>query len=1092
MKQTLVVRRCSVILFVLMSMITYAQNSGEQITVMGTVTDNSGQLIPGVNVTEKSSKNTVTTDYNGKYEIKVKSDATLVFSFIGMRKSEIPLSGRTIVNAKLQEDSNQLESVVVVGYGNQKKSHLTGAVSTVKMSEIEDLPVGDLNTAIQGRVLGVGINYTSNRPGEKSTLTIRNAKVYGKDAGNTNPLYVIDGVLQTDSQGNNDTTLYDNLDASEVESISFLKDGAAAVYGARSAQGVVLITTKRGKVGEPKFTYSGTYGLNDKIYEAKVLSPYEFGKYVNLVNGPSGFNKTDTTNKNNFFNDAELEHFKKINNNVLDKEWSPSYTMRHNLNMGGGTNKATYFAGISYFKQNGNLGDLEYDKYTYRSGVDVNMSSNLKAGFQVSGYYSEKSGSQNKIGGSNPERDYTTLLTRIPYIPMYINSLPVVYDGSRTNSFSLWHYNEFINSDNNKGNNNSNTTVNLFMEYKIPFVKGMSVRGSYARSMSNERSQELGTFYSLTRFKGTGGNDYILDETAENLGQINVTNATSNTGTSTLLFDNTSQVSQQYNFNTNYARDFGKSSVSALFAIERSEFEWHAERVSKTNLSAVTTLPPPTNGTTLTPGVFDDNSYSKKREGGTLGYVGRANYAYADKYLAEFLFRSDASTKFAPENYWGNFYSVSAGWVISKEDFFKSKTIDFLKVRYSVGLLGKDATNAWGWSARYDVQNNGAAVFGGNNLAPNGVSPGRGINRDARWSDEIKTNFGFESKFLDNRMSFGIDSYYNIGTDIFTTVTGNVPFSVGGAFAPVNYSAVDQYGYEVELGWNDNIGNDFKYGIDMRFGWSDDKINKGDFNDLDQLKPWVAKQGKSSDNGVWGYDYLGMFRTQADIDNYVSTYNITEMNGIPKASFKPGMLYYRDVRGTFNTTTGEFAPADGRITSDDLVQLSKKATTQYSIGTTLRLYYKGFSLNAVVNANFGGGWASIPDRGGMTASSTEININNIQQNLPAFWADVFDPVNNPNGKYPLQGTHSAAVASNSVESSFWSVDPFRISCRNINLSYSLPQVALNAIKISSCRMIVTALNPFNLYNPYSYRDVSGSFANYPTLRTISLGLNVGF
>nr|WP_294930211.1 SusC/RagA family TonB-linked outer membrane protein [uncultured Flavobacterium sp.] len=1075
MKQALI-KRCSFILFALMSIVTYAQTASSKIKITGTVTENSGGLMPGVNVTEKSSKNTVTTDYNGKYEINVKPGATLVFSFIGMKKIEIPLNGRTTLDARLQEDSNQLDNIVVVGYTSQKKSHLTGAVETIKMSEIADLPVGDLGTAIQGRVLGVGVSGGSTRPGVKSNLTIRQPYSLAKDGGNLSPLYVIDGVLQIGADGLNDSTLFDNLDSSEVESISFLKDAAAAIYGARSAQGVVLVTTKRGTKGDPKFSYSGSYGSNDKTYQSKMLNAYEFAQYVNIMNGPNGYNQTG---KEYIFSNDELEYFKTLNNTYLDDEWKPSFNMRHNLNVSGGSEKATYFAGASYFQQNGNLSTLDYSKWNFRAGTDVKLSSNLKAGLQLSGYYSDQQKTFNKIGGEKEENDYNELLTHIPYIPNYVNGLPIELPNNNDGN-QRYHYPEIQRLNNLAGTAASTMTVNMYTEYKVPFVKGLMARGSYARNMGHTRGTQVGTSYTLYQFKGLGENEHIFNDNITDA-PIKPTGTKYNNG-DILLFDNTTTLSEQLNLTVSYDRTFGKHSISGVFGIEKSEATLNKERVSKTNVLDGT------NGQfTTANGAIDGQT--NKSESGSLGYVGRLNYAYGDKYLAEFLFRSDASTKFAPEYYWGNFYSGSIGWVVSKEDFFESSTIDFLKFRYSVGLLGKDDTKAWLWKQRYSYQGSKGAVFGGNTDMTHGWKMEASPNPDATWSDEVKTNFGVDMRFLNNKLAVTAESYYNFGSDLLMNVTGNLPFTIGGTVAAQNYGKMDTFGVELAVGWNDKIGQDISYGIDMRFGWSDNKAIKGNYNNEDILKPWNKKPGESSDNGIWGYDYIGMFKNQEDIDKYVAQYNITAVKNIngdksyTPSQLRPGMLYYRDVRGAY-LGDGQFAAPDGIIDVNDQVRLSRKSDSHYGLGSTLRFAYKSFSFNTVINASFGG-YSSI---GGDARKAFKSKIPQIVDNTVSIWNNIYDPTLNPNGNMP----NPAYVEINSVDSDFWEVNSFRIACRNITLSYALPQGALKAMNLSSCKLNFVALNPFNLYNPYSFQEPNGSYLDYPTLRTLSLGLNVGF
>lgn len=1087
MKQT-IKKVCGVLLFTMLSLSGFAQKADGSKIVTGNVIDNTGGSLPGVNVIEKGTKNGVITDGNGHYVISVKKGAVLTFAFVGMNKVEKAVGNENEINVTMKDDATELESVVVVGYGAQKKAHLTGAVGTIPMKDIENIPTGDVGAALQGRVIGVSVSGGATRPGVKSTLKIRNPMSTAKDGGTTAPLYVIDGVLQIGADGTNDTTLFDNIDSSEIESISFLKDGSAVVYGARAAQGVIIVTTKRGKIGAAKFSYSGSFGANDEAFRTKMMTAYDFGNYINIANGVNGANKG--VEKDYYFTPDEMDYFKTLNYNPLEEEWKPSFNSRHNLNISGGTEKATYFAGVSYYTQNGNLSTLDYDKWTYRAGADLNISSNLKAGLQLSGFYSDKTKTFNKIGGENDENDYRTLLSALPFMPQYINDMPVL--ANTTNALSQYHYGEVQRLGNLATTTSSNMTLNMYVDYKVPFIKGLSLKGSYARNIGNSRGTQVGTSYRLYQFNPST----TLNDAGLPVGGVNghIINETSTVKSSALYkngdrlyYDNSNSLLTQSNFTATYNRDFGKHSFSGLFSIEKSESGSTKEVVFKEGVIEST------NGQFGS--AFGAVSGSTSRsEQGSLGYIGRFNYAYGDKYLAELLVRTDASTKFAPGYYWGTFYSLSAGWVISKEDFFKSSVIDFLKVRYSIGHLGKDDTKAWQWRQRYTYQDGKGIVLGESN---NNVNSSTGMkmevspNPDAHWSDEIKTNFGLEMKFLDNRLSFTGESYYNIGTNVFMENTGNVPFTVGGSVAAENFGSIDTFGYELSLGWDDRVGNDFHYGVDVRFGWADNKVIKGNYNSADILLPWKQKPGESTDNGVWGYDYLGMFKTQADIDAYVAEYKITAVKDIAgsvsytPSQLRPGMLYYRDVRGAY-LGNGQFAAPDGVIDLNDQIQLAKKANTKYGMGTTLKVAYKSFSLNTVINASFGGGWSEVDSQ---TRKPLYNQISRNFDSRPVIWNNIYDPVLNPNGTMP--NPYWSAINMDPT-STFWSRDPFRIECRNITLAYKFNEKVLDAVKISNCAINLVVMNPFNLYNPFGYKNPSGAYDTYPALRTVSLGLNIGF
>jgi TonB-linked SusC/RagA family outer membrane protein len=581
----------------------------------------------------------------------------------------------------------------------------------------------------------------------------------------------------------------------------------------------------------------------------------------------------------------------------------------------------------------------------------------------------------------------------------------------------------------------------------------------------------------LYNFNTLGTNGHIYDQ----YGVTPITPGTVYQNGNRLYYSSTEGQSNQLNFNLSYAQTFGEHSVSALVAVERGEAESRQADVWKENpvLS--------TNGQFASAfGAIDGKTVGQ--ESGTLGYIGRLNYAYANKYLFEFLFRTDASTHFAPENYWGRFYSISSGWVISNENFFNSDKINFLKLRYSVGFLGKDDTKAWQWRQRYTYQNGKGAVFGGNANTSTGIKMEQSPNRNARWSNDWKNNVGIDARFMNNRLAATVEGFYNKGTNLLIELTQGAPLTVGGSIAAENYAAMNFYGYEIGLGWNDHLGRDFSYGIDARFTWYDNKWIKGNFNDVESLKPWVAKAGKSSDIGVWGYDVLGMFKDQAEIDAYVSKYGIKAVaiddeDPVTAQKLKPGMLYYRDVRGAMHAD-GTFDGPDGIINENDQIQLAKKAENHYGLGFTLKAGYKGLALDVVVAGSFGG-WAEID---GDAREKMDNKISNGYYSRPAIWGNIYDPVLNPTGNMPNPNWQSVSLTPTS---NFWKVSAFRMGVRNVNLNYTIPKKIVSLARMNSARVAFTILNPMYLFNPYSYKAPDGSYDTYPNLRTYSLGVNLG-
>lgn len=1110
------IKTCIVFFVSMLNFSVLAQNNGGKITVTGTVVDETDVTLPGVYVIEKGTSNAVSTDMDGNFSISVKPNATLVFSFLGMKKAEYPIGDKKTFRIVLKEDSQALDEIVVVGYGSQRKEAITGAVSSIKGDEVEDLPVGNLASALVGRVLGVNVTGGESRPGVPARLTIRSPLIgetarskYATALGATDPLYVIDGVVQIDpNTGFSDPTQFNNLDASQVESISFLRDAAAAIYGSRAGQGVVLVTTKRGKKGPAKFTYSGNFSISDENYRPKVLNAFEYGRTFNILNSINPRNNIGNLydpadpapNSQYFFSPAELEHFKTLNYNALDQYWSAAGTQRHNLNISGGSEDATYFGGISYYTQDGNLGSLFYDRWSFRAGTNVNIGKSLKVDFQVSGYFTDVSRTASSIGAQSGEDDYRQLRNRTPFMPMYVNGLPAVLNGSDGgDELFQFHYGELLRLNNLSNSSSNNITANINLTYEVPFIEGLKFNLNYSRQQGSNRGDQKGSIYNLYQFFGadqldpaTQGQTYIVYEDGSGpLGTNNIRLEQEVVNNDRFLIDYGKSKNEQARFQASYDNDFGKHSVSGLFAIERAERQLNEVRLVKYG------IPEYFNGNLLqATGDFDkETTTNTKAESGDLGYIGRLNYNYDDKYFAEFLFRSDASAKFAPENYWGTFYSISGGWIISKENFFKSNVFDYLKLRGSVGLAGNDDTRPWKWLQSYQFAPVEGAIFGSDGSVSTGLEDNGIANKDARWSNELKTNLGIEARFLNNRLSTTFDSYYNIGSEQLINLREGVPFTVGGAVTPSNVGRWKRWGSEVGIGWSDNIGDDFSYAVNINTSWSNFELIKGNFANPDFWYPWQPNQPGQS-RGVWGYDYQGMFKTQEDIDNYIAETGITKVFDIDADQLQPGMLYYRDVRGEWDPETRTFAEKDGVIDQFDQIQLQKPARGPQGFNSAIRMSYKGISFSTVLTVNWGG----YQEIGRAKDAFDSFVIGGNYENRPSFWANMYHPILNPTGNIPNlsssinAGSPNSEGGINTVSSKFWQVNSFSLVMRNINLGYTIPKKISEKMGVDSFRLNLVAINPFILYNPYKEFGLSpsGSYDSYPNLRTFSLGVNVGF
>ncbi|MCA6046106.1 SusC/RagA family TonB-linked outer membrane protein [Bacteroides thetaiotaomicron] len=1075
-------------------------------TVTGLVVDVSGEPIIGATVMVVNGTVGTVTDIDGKFNIKVAPKSKLKVSFVGYTSQIISdLKNPRIV---LLEDQLKLDEVVVLGdYGSQKLRNATGAIETISTEELKDLSVGSLGDALAGKINGLHVSLSGGRPGSTPSLQIRQSSVnttitpssdLGGNASPT-PLYVIDGFIA-------DEGAFNNLDINEVENVTVLKDAAAAVYGARAAYGVVLVKTKQGKVGAPKISYSGQFGYTDALMLPKMLNAYDYGRIYNAARAANTATKDQESDdlRVQLFQSDELEAMKGMNYNLLDKEWSAALTQRHSVNISGGTEKATYFGGVSYYQQEGNIGRLDYNRWNYRAGVNANISKWMKASLQVSGNYGETNKPKNVKGGGS-DGDFESLMLHVPYVPDQVNGYYIFHSGMEniTNPSDQQKYNfaAVQNASDNVENQNQNFSLNGSLEYDFgwsKYLRGLKVKASYSKNISTGKTNTIGTkidVYRLISRGGSGGHLYVGDEIEYNANTLGLYEL--NNGNSLGRSMNRSD-SYQMNLTVSYARQFGKHYVSGLFSIEKAESEWE-------DLNGSLTDPLPfTDGQSSS---VDSNAEGfaqtvtfNRSESGMLSYVGRVNYSYDDKYLFEFMLRSDASAKFAPQNYWGMFPSWSAGWVISDEKWFdKDKTkIDFLKIRGSFGILGKDNVNAWLWTQLYTRNPDKGPIFGTNSSTNTSATirmPKQGVNPDVHWDKTYKTNFGIDMAFLKNRMSANLDFYYDMGREMFASHQGTsyYPNTVGIQPAPENFGEVDTYGVELSLGWKDKIGKDMSYWVKLTTGYNDNKIRETGWKaayDFDKLV-----RNERSDRGLWGYECIGMFRSYQEINEYFDKYSITKYLGNTKENVHPGMLIYKDVRGQYDESTGTFGPADGIVDEQDYIKISHRASNPYGGTLNFGFSYKDFSISAQFGASWGA-YSLVPTTMRKESYSEYSNVSAMWKDMFVY-EDIYDANNivtvaqNRNAKYPNIRYSSV----NGAPSTFWKVSAATVQLRNMTVAYALPKEWLKIIGISSCRFNLTCQNVFNFLNPYpegAWASWAGSYGYYPNLRKFTLGVNVTF
>jgi len=1019
--------------------------------VKGVVTDKDGAPLQGVTIVIKGTTNSVTTNEKGLYRLMASPEQTLVFSFISFATKEVKVGDHPLINIAMERADNQLDDVIVIGYGSQKKIHLTGSVATVDIKHIEDLPAGNMSALLRGQMPGVSVAGGYSRPGSPAVITIRNPVYFAKDGPRGGVLYIIDDIIRSV----NDFNL---LDPSEIESLSILKDAAAAIYGIQGANGVVIIKTKRGKAGSAKVNYSSYYGVTDAVKMPKMMSGYEQAVYLNDLNIAGGKDTGNTV----IYSPDELEYFKANNNNWLNMAWQKAFETRQAVSVSGGTEKVTYFAGFSYNTQNGNFPNINYNKYTFRASTDFKIATGLKLGLSLSGGLSDNKQIYSKIGGESVDNDWKTLTLAPQFNPPYVDGLPIMPVASgNVNVTDNYHYFAIQNSG---AFTQSKPTVLNFqgqLSYEIPFIKGLTAGVNFNKNINNEFGKQYGTYYNAYTFSMLGGHKHIyggdvLKKTALKNGDI-------------VRLNPTVTNNYQLNASVRYDRQFGKHQIGILGVYEQSET--FSDGVAGSVESVIVGGLPNTRYATGAVLVTETQS-----EVGRLAYLGRFDYNYASKYLVQFQWRADASTYFASENRWGYFSSVSLGWVISEEGFFRGAlgAVNFLKLRASAGYLGSDNTKGYTWLRSYKIETGKAPVFGGNTERGLAVSPDVSVaNRDVHWDNDDKYNVGIDAKFLNNRLSLTAEGFFDHRTDQLTSLTSSVSQLIGATLPTENFSESNNFGYEISLGWRDNINKDWSYNVNTFLTWMDNKLLKSDFP-VGNIGTYLDPTGRSSDLGYYGYHHLGMFRTKEQLDQFMAENpSYTILGKKPEL----GMLYYADVRGP-KDASGKYTGPDGKITEEDQDYLTYKSDNHYGLGFNWGVNYKTVSLNVVMGLSFGGkGAVESSARSQATATS----------NRPAFWADHYSP-DNINAKYP----NPYYKDYYNIPSSFWlrSSTTFRVA--SFNLSYALPNHWAQKARMSSAKLVLTGTNPLNFYNPYDYKDNSGSYDAYPNLKTFALGLNANF
>jgi TonB-linked SusC/RagA family outer membrane protein len=999
------------------------------IMINGTVTDETGEPMPGVNVMVKGTSTGAVTDINGRYSINVSDgNVILVFSFMGYMVQELAVNDQTSINVILSEDVREIEEVVVVGYGTQKRGSVLGAVTSIRADAIADIPASNLSNALGGRLAGVTILSSAGKPGASSDIQIRAVG----SMNSSGPLYVIDGIVS-------DKFAFDGLDVSEIESLSVLKDGASsAVYGVRAANGVVIVSTKKGRAGKPVISYNGSVGIDSPIKIPKTMSAWD---QATIINNSLRSRGLDETNQG-WYTDDELEHFKTHSYNWIEDAWKNPTTTNHALNVSGGGDRIKYFVGGSLWMGTGSFNNLDYKRYNFRANIEAEITKGLTATMNLSTVTREDQKPYWEYDGDNDNMSdlYKGLLYRSAIVPPYINGLPVGNNNE-------WHPLELL-TDRTGYNKKKWQEVNIIvsLEYELPFIKGLSVKATYNKFTKNQFQKQFSLPYTLYNFNTLGRHGHIVGD------QV-VSTKIRNDG-EFLRNRYYNDESYQLNGYLTYNKDFGLHSVGALFVYEQSE-STNVNFQGRRNYFISPQIDQMFGGSA---DVKDSSVDGGAGESGRISYVGRISYNYDQKYLLEASFRYDGSQRFALDKRWGFFPSASVGWRISKESFMSSiNWLNDLKLRGSVGLLGQDNIASWQWYQSYTISAPGAIL--GDGLTP-GIAPGAISNPDITWEKSLNYNFGIDATvFKSVILDFNIFKRHQY--DIFGSRTETAPTTFGAAFPSENYGVVDSHGFELEIGYAGMINNEIRYHVSGNFAYAINKIIKWD--EAANIRPYRSRIGKSTD-AIWGYQAKGILRTQEQIDALPAGYQI--FSQVPQL----GMMDVQDFRSLLDDVP------DNMVDSNDETLIAKHSTPPVNYGFSFGGSWKGISFDVVFQ--------------GFAGYYNMTNQRNVQlrpeESGFAFWNDHWTP-ENPNASMPRPRNDTGVIR----ETTFWLRNNSFLRCKNLTLSYDIPKYILSAVRIERARIYFTGTNLFLLEDHIKWRDPEANSLNsYPLMKNFSLGLNI--
>ena len=984
----------------------------------GKVIDRGGETVIGAHVRWKNDKAAAVTDLDGNFTIP-ESGTELVVSFLGYKTQYVKVKpGQKDLVIRLEDDAQELDELVVIGYGTQKKSSLTGSIETIKSEDLLSMPTANLDEALYGQVAGLQVMQTT---GDPSSAKEANLHIRGI---NNSPLLVIDGVPRFGTNTSDGEMRLSDLNPDDIESISILKDAAAAaVYGARAANGVILVQTKRA-AGNQKVSvnYRGQMNIQQATQLPEFLDAYNYA----LLYNKAVENTPGTTNT--AYTPEQLEQIRTHSNpnlygdeDLLDYLDNIGYTTTHSVSANGGNQFLKYYISGGYTHSQGLYSGVNRDRFNYSAKLDATLTKGLVLSLDIMGARTDSKNSS-----------YTTIDAAYNFSPLQVLRFSNGYMASIDGSNPLINVEGLGGYIKDTGRMN---TITANLKWELPWVKGLSM---YARATFDNNNRMEKTFskpVTLYTYDAQTG-DYAIDpNTVYPTAKVTVEQ--------TDRFVN----NQLYEAGINYNRTFNsKHDVGAMLVANYQQT--HNQYMTGENQNAA--IYPEIIGTAVSARLIGSEAYNQR-----ASLIGRLNYGYDYRYFIEASFRVDGSTYFHPDHRWGFFPSVSGSWVLSNEKFFKEwnqKVLSNVKFRASTGLLGDDGlVGEYAYLLTFMESTREGYNIGGIYRPGIIMNTGNYPNPELTWGKSHDYNIATDLGFWDNRFGLTFEYYWRFETDKITAapsylyppstgVSGNVP--------NMNFSKLKAWGWDLTLTHRNTIGK-VKYNVDLTLAKSDDKYL--DFGDESSVSPNLRRVGRSS--MVWAmYEAEGLFQSQKEIDAYMP--NMSEAD---KAALAPGDIKYKDQNN------------DGKLTTEDMIYVKNSSNPDFNFSIRLGASYKGFFINAMFQ--------------GATGYQQNIkelyttNSGSLQRFQEYHLTDCWSS-DNPNATLP-RIKFATANDNNRKESTFWIRDCDFLRLKSLSIGYAFQPALLKKIKLNSASI---ALQGSNLLTWSSISDLGmdpESLRGYP-------------